>query len=814
MALSSKCKNYPLHAWQDNRIRLKATQGEGGIKIAQFTLLDDNGAINLSSATSVTFDGIKRNGQGCCINCKIVDATNGIIEFVEQTGITDIDGNVNGTINVVSADGNIKFDGITLYVAPNNTTKLIEASQAFSAFVEALNKLALITPEGTIAIDDVLTDEGVNAVQGKVIKAAIDSKLDNTAGSVTTDKLAETVKNDISSKASLMALAETGYLQLKDINNNVLSSVKLPTSAPSAIRAELKNLIDEGAISGIATGVYNVMDFGAVGDGVTDDTAAFVNCINNANGRPVFVPPGTYVVNYAFCGDGKAIYLLGIGNPTIIRTITPDGNDNAPMFKFNNAPSAYINGITFNSCRDDFLVTATTTKDIDGHTIDATDYEEWVDTACLYFYRNGKNILIENCTFTNCSREGIYFTQGEYADIIVRNNKFKDTSACLWANNGVFENIVFEDNYCDGNRTMPIEFDNTTYNGVKSVVKNAVVRNNKFLNVCKCAVQFRAIDGLTIENNEYSNRGQLYEHGRKSSDNLDSTFIWGLANLSDADTLVAQNINIKNNKGEADTVVKLQANINSTGNVSQFDNVKITDNDFAVKSDYVIARCTDNLKIANNAMSGEDKSILLRATSVRNVLIDKNRVINGANLYYEETIGTEGCMIGDGEKIKMINNSANLVANPFVLTSNSYSSNSKIAFDLENNALNTWDLIGENYYDRSGFYSKSRLNVNTSGVTTAALGTSTNDKYQLRLNSAVDLQKLDTSGATLTDGYVVLRVVKTFTFAGRQIKLIVSGQAVKTDATATDTGKILNEITVPDGGILTLIYTGSGWYAS
>ena len=185
MALSSKCKNYPLHAWQDNRIRLKATQGEGGIKIAQFTLVDDNGAINLSSATSVTFDGIKRNGHGCCINCKIVNAANGIIEFVEQTGITDIDGNVNGTINVVFPDGNIKFDGITLYVAPNNTTKLIEASQDFSAFVEALNKLALITPEGTIAIDDVLTNEGVNAVQGKVIKAAIDTKADKA----TTDEI-------------------------------------------------------------------------------------------------------------------------------------------------------------------------------------------------------------------------------------------------------------------------------------------------------------------------------------------------------------------------------------------------------------------------------------------------------------------------------------------------------------------------------------------------------------------------------------------------------------------------------------------------
>ena len=220
MALSSKCKNYPLYAWRDNRIRLKATQGEGGIKIAQFTLLDDNGAINLSSAASVTFDGIKRNGQGCCINCEIVDAANGIIEFVEQTGITDIDGNVNGTINVVSAEGNIKFDGIILYVAPNNTTKLIEASQAFSAFVEALNKLALITPEGTIAIDDVLTDDGVNAVQGKVIKAAIDKKLDNSEGSVKRENIEI---NAVGSDEIDSGAVDTTHLSSKSVTAEKLS---------------------------------------------------------------------------------------------------------------------------------------------------------------------------------------------------------------------------------------------------------------------------------------------------------------------------------------------------------------------------------------------------------------------------------------------------------------------------------------------------------------------------------------------------------------------------------------------------------------
>ena len=217
---NSNSELYVLHAWEENPIYIKCVQGEGGIKIANFKLVDDNGVINLSSATSVTFDGIKRDGSGCCINCKIVDAANGIIEFVEQTGITDIDGNVNGTINVVFPDGNIKFDGITLYVAPNNTTKLIEASQAFSAFVEALNKLALLTPEGTIALDDVLTNDGVNAVQGKVIKAAIDKKIDNSEGSVKRENIEI---NAVGSDEIDSGAIETIHLSSKSVTAEKLS---------------------------------------------------------------------------------------------------------------------------------------------------------------------------------------------------------------------------------------------------------------------------------------------------------------------------------------------------------------------------------------------------------------------------------------------------------------------------------------------------------------------------------------------------------------------------------------------------------------
>lgn len=41
-------------------------------------------------------------------------------------------------------------------------------------------------------------------------------------------------------------------------------------------------------------GVVDVRDFGAIGDGVTDDSAAFEAADQAANGRRIYVPPGTY----------------------------------------------------------------------------------------------------------------------------------------------------------------------------------------------------------------------------------------------------------------------------------------------------------------------------------------------------------------------------------------------------------------------------------------------------------------------------------------------------------------------------------------
>lgn len=119
----------------------------------------------------------------------------------------------------------------------------------------------------------------------------------------------------------------------------------------------LESLKGGGGTGG--TSNYNVKDFGAVGDGITDDTEAFRKCIMEANGNQVIVPAGTFAVNHLEINDGISINMIGINRPTIIRTKVQDPNPSTAnyrsMFLFPNVKYAKITGINFDSKRDDFL---------------------------------------------------------------------------------------------------------------------------------------------------------------------------------------------------------------------------------------------------------------------------------------------------------------------------------------------------------------------------------------------------------------------------------------------------------------------------
>lgn len=83
--------------------------------------------------------------------------------------------------------------------------------------------------------------------------------------------------------------------------------------------------LDE-AITNAQTGVYNVLEYGAVGDGSTDDTAAIQAAITAAaSGGIVFLPAGTYAITGGLSFASVACSFVGHGLDTIISCASQTG---------------------------------------------------------------------------------------------------------------------------------------------------------------------------------------------------------------------------------------------------------------------------------------------------------------------------------------------------------------------------------------------------------------------------------------------------------------------------------------------------------
>ena len=141
---------------------------------------------------------------------------------------------------------------------------------------------------------------------------------------------------------------------------HVGGEVKFTTAIQTTTGAVNASIVayDPPFTGGVATNVQDklaqyvsIKDFGAVGDGVTDDTAAIQAAIDDNPNGSIYIPAGTYIISAGLVAD-PAVSIYGNGANSIIKlengvTLSASPQFDARMLWSKNASNITVSGVTF-----------------------------------------------------------------------------------------------------------------------------------------------------------------------------------------------------------------------------------------------------------------------------------------------------------------------------------------------------------------------------------------------------------------------------------------------------------------------------------
>ena len=314
-------------------------------------------------------------------------------------------------------------------------------------------------------------------------------------------------------KASTVSTAGFNFYNYPDENERFDSGDKGEAGIPEIAKKTFDGASEIPAVTGdiaagtLMTGYYNVKDYGAAGDGVTDDTEAVKKCVaaaKKASGTAYF-PAGTYLVTETVSvskDDGKVLTFKGdgAGKTLIVGAETLDGPVFDIRMKYNfNAKDMAFEHRGQGCCVDALYVKA----------FDCAFTSSATNTAPLLWFQ-GSNCWAVRCDFRTANPEsyGLVYTRNMNEISIndfITDNTFSGPGKGVKVGSGT----TVGDGRCEGLKIHGNTFTNT---GSTSVEIYEILHVNVAYNTFDGAV-----NAIFLSNLGYGPDGIYIDHNTVSS---------------------------------------------------------------------------------------------------------------------------------------------------------------------------------------------------------------------------------------------------------------------------------------------------------